>query len=137
MDGNTLVTLLNIDDRITQLQLSQGRLNVRVRKLRPNEVFEIDTPNLALTIRQPGDYRIEVDPAGNATMVAVRRGQAEAYGDGNAYRLGSGQAYSFGGTDLRDVRYARPTWTTNSTAGRPRATAASSRRVRRATCRPT
>jgi hypothetical protein len=108
MDGNTLVTLLNMDDRVTQLQLSQGRLNVRVRKLRPNDVFEIDTPNLALSIRQPGDYRIEVDPAGNATMVAVRRGQAEAYGDGNAYRLGSGQAYSFAGTDLRAVQYARP-----------------------------
>ena len=108
MDGNTMVTLLNMDDRVTQLQLSQGRLNVRVRKLRPNDVFEIDTPNLALSIRQPGDYRIEVDPAGNATMVAVRRGLAEAYGDGNAYRLGSGQAYSFAGTDLRDVQYARP-----------------------------
>ena len=107
MGGNTLVTLLNIDDRTTQLQLSQGRLNVRVRNLRPNEVFEIDTPNLALLIRQPGDYRIDVDPVGNATMVAVPRGLAEAYGDGNAYRLGSGQAYVFGGTDLRDVRQAR------------------------------
>ncbi|MDL2354090.1 MAG: hypothetical protein QFF03_02405 [Pseudomonadota bacterium] len=108
MGGNTLVTLLNMDDRTTQLQLSQGRLNVRVRQLRPNDVFEIDTPNLALTIRQPGDYRIEVDPAGNATMVAVRSGQAEAYGDGNAYRLGTGQAFRFAGTDLRDARYARP-----------------------------
>ena len=107
MGGNTLVTLLNIDDRTTQLQLSQGRLNVRVRHLRPNEVFEIDTPNLALAIRQPGDYRIDVDPVGNATMVAVPRGLAEAYGDGNAYRLGSGQAYVFGGTDLRDARPAR------------------------------
>ena len=107
MGGNTLVTLLNIDDRTTQLQLSQGRLNVRVRKLRPNEVFEIDTPNLALSIRQPGDYRLDVDPVGNVTMVAVPRGSAEAYGDGNAYRLGGGQAYIFGGTDLRDVRPAR------------------------------
>ena len=107
MGGNTLVTLLNLDDRTTQLQLSQGRLNVRVRQLRPNDVFEIDTPNLALTIRQPGDYRIEVDPVGNATMVAVRRGQAEAYGDGNAYRIAGGRAYSFGGTDLRAAQSAR------------------------------
>ena len=108
MAGGTLVTLLDNDDRATQLQLSQGRLNVHVRRMRPNDVFEIDTPNLALSIREPGDYRIEVDPSGAATMVAVRRGQAEAYGDGNAYRLAAGQAYSFGGTDLRDARYARP-----------------------------
>ncbi|WLI88215.1 branched-chain amino acid ABC transporter substrate-binding protein [Massilia sp. R2A-15] len=108
MSGGTLVTLLGNDDRATQLQLSQGRLNIHVRRLRPNDVFEIDTPNLALSIREPGDYRVEVDPNGDATMVAVRRGQAEAYGDGNAYRLAAGQAYSFGGTDLRDARYARP-----------------------------
>ncbi len=108
MGGNTMVTLLNLGERITQLQLSQGRLNVRVRQLRPNEMIEIDTPNLALTIRKPGDYRIEVDPAGDATMVAVRRGQVQVYGDGNAYRLDSGEAFRFAGTDLRDVRYARP-----------------------------
>jgi hypothetical protein len=108
MGPGTLATLLNLDDRITQLQLSQGRLNVRVRRLGPNDIFEIDTPNLALSIRTPGDYRIEVDPAGNTTMVAVRRGQAEAYGEGNAYRLDSGQAFSFAGTDLRSVQYAQP-----------------------------
>jgi hypothetical protein len=28
-----------------------------------NEVFEVATPNLAYSIRRPGDYRIEVDPA--------------------------------------------------------------------------
>ncbi|MDB5935676.1 MAG: putative prolin-rich exported protein, partial [Massilia sp.] len=107
MGGGTLVTLADVDDRLTRLQVSQGRLNIRVRRVAPNEAFEIDTPNLALTIRQPGDYRIDVDPAGNVTTVAVRRGQADAYGGGNAYRLGNGQAYSFGGSDLRDAQLAR------------------------------
>jgi hypothetical protein len=107
MDGGTLATLLNLDDHTTQLQLSQGRLNVRVRQLRPGDVFEIDTPNLALSIRRPGDYRVEVDPSGSATTVAVRSGEAEVYGEGNAYRVAGGQAFSFAGTDLRDVRYAQ------------------------------
>jgi hypothetical protein len=107
MGGGTLVTLADMDDRLTRLQMSQGRLNIRVRSVRPNEVFEIDTPNLALTIRQPGEYRIEVDPAGNATMVAVRRGQADVYGNGNANRLGAGQAYRFDGSDLRGAQLVR------------------------------
>ncbi|HAT29547.1 MAG TPA: hypothetical protein DCW29_01445 [Janthinobacterium sp.] len=106
MSGDTLLTLLNVDDRLTQLQLSQGRLNFKVRRLNPDEVLEIDTPNLAFSIRQPGEYRIDVDPQGNATTVAVHSGQGEAYGEGNAYLIDRQQSYRFGGTDLRDSQFA-------------------------------
>ncbi|MET3132016.1 hypothetical protein AAKU55_002286 [Oxalobacteraceae bacterium GrIS 1.11] len=104
MDGNTLLTVLNVDDRTMQLQLSQGRLNLRVRHLDANDVVEIDTPNLAFSIRAAGDYRVEVDPQGNATTVLVRNGQAEAYGEGNAYRIDPQQSYRFTGTDLHDYQ---------------------------------
>src|SRR5688572_1329680 len=105
MSGSTSVTLLNLEDRIMQVQLSQGTLNVRVRRLGPNEVIEIATPNLAYSIRRPGRYRIEVDPARDATTVVVREGQAEVYGERAAYRVNAGQAYRFFGTDLRDNEY--------------------------------
>ena len=59
MNAGTGVSVLNLDDRIAQLQLTQGTLNVRVRRLEPNQVFEVDTPNLAFTLRQPGEYRID------------------------------------------------------------------------------
>ncbi|MEO7496112.1 MAG: DUF6600 domain-containing protein [Massilia sp.] len=108
MGGGSLVSVLNLDDSITQLQLSQGRLNIHVRAIGPGQTVEIDTPNLALAIRQPGDYRVEVEPDGSATMVAVRRGQADAYGDGNAYRIIAPESFRFDGTDLRHVQYARP-----------------------------
>jgi hypothetical protein len=75
MNAGTSVSILNLDDRIAQLQLTQGTLNVRVRRLEPDQVFEVDTPNLAFTLRQPGEYRIEVDPEGNATTIVVRKGQ--------------------------------------------------------------
>jgi hypothetical protein len=101
MAEHTLVTLLNVDQRATQVQLSQGRLNLKVRRLAPDQVFEVDTPNLAFAVRRPGDYRIEVDPSANATLVMVRSGQADVYGEGNAYRIDTRQAYRFSGTDLR------------------------------------
>ena len=100
----TSVSLLNLDDRIAQLQLTQGTLNVRVSRLAPEQVFEVDTPNLAFTLRQPGEYRIVVDPDGDATTIVVRKGQGEAYGEGAAYMIDSQQAYRFTGTGLREYQ---------------------------------
>ena len=105
MSDHTGVSILNLDDRIAQLQLTQGTLNIRVRRLDPNQVFEIDTPNLAFTVRRPGEYRIEVDPDGNATTIDVRRGMGEAYGEGAAYVIDSRQPYRFTGTGLREYEY--------------------------------
>ena len=105
MNAGTGVSVLNLDDRIAQLQLTQGALNVRVRRLEPNQVFEVDTPNLAFTLRQPGEYRIEVDPDGNATTIVVRKGQGEVYGEGAAYVIDSRQPYRFAGTGLREYQY--------------------------------
>ena len=77
LNGGTAVALLNLDDRIVQLQLTQGVSNVRVRRLASGQVFEVDTPNLAFTLRQPGEYRIDGGPDGNATTIVVRKGQGE------------------------------------------------------------
>lgn len=105
VSSDTGLTLLNLDDRIAQLQLTQGTLNVRVRFFGADDVIEIDTPNLAYSIRQPGEYRIEVDPAGNVTTVIVRAGQAEVYGEGAAYIVNAGQSYRFFSVDLRNNEY--------------------------------
>jgi hypothetical protein len=98
----TSVTVLNLDDRITQLQLSQGTLKVRVRRMGPNQSFEVDTPNLAFTLRRPGEYRIDVNANDDATAVMVQSGEAEVYGDGASYTVNSRQGYRFYGTDLSD-----------------------------------
>src|SRR6202040_2172014 len=49
-----------------------------------------------------GDYRIDVDPNGNATIVRVRSGEGEAWGEGAAYVVRAGQQYTFQGEGLRD-----------------------------------
>jgi hypothetical protein len=102
MDAGTSLSVLNLDDSIAQLQLTQGTLNVRVRHLEPNQVFEVDTPNLAFTVRQPGEYRIDVEPQGDATTIIVRQGKGEAYGEDAAYVIDARQPYRFTGTGLRD-----------------------------------
>jgi hypothetical protein len=108
MNGGTGVSVLNLDDRIAQLQLTQGTLNVRVRRLGPSQSFEVDTPNLAFTLRQPGEYRIDVDPDGNATTIVLRQGQGEVYGEGASYVIDSRQPYRFTGTSLREYDTVEP-----------------------------
>src|SRR6185295_9772050 len=74
MGASTSLSVLNVDDRAVQLELSQGTLQLRLRSLASGETFEIDTPNLAFSLRKPGEYRIDVDPNGTATVVSVRSG---------------------------------------------------------------
>jgi hypothetical protein len=106
LGASTSVNVLNLDDRTTQMELAQGSLYVRVWRLDRDETVEIDTPNLAFTISSAGRYRIDVDPDGNVTTLAVLAGQGEAYGEGAGYRIGAGERYSFSGTGLRDYEYS-------------------------------
>ena len=101
LGSTTSVTLLNLDDRIAQIELAQGTLNLRVRRIYPEQVYEIDTPNLAFSVRRAGDYRVDVDPAGNATVIRVRSGEGEAWGEGAAYTIGAGQQATFAGAGLQ------------------------------------
>jgi hypothetical protein len=82
MGAETSVTLANVGDKTTQLQLHQGTLNLRVRHLYDGEVYEIDTPNTAFTVQKPGDYRFDVDPNADTTFVTVWKGEGNATGDG-------------------------------------------------------
>ena len=97
--GETGITFLNLDDRTVQIQLAQGAMSVHVRRLEGGDAFEIDTPNLAFTLERPGEYRVDVDPNGNATTVTVREGEGDATGGGSEYHMDSGDQATFTGTD--------------------------------------
>ena len=102
LGSDTDVTVSNLDDRIVQMQLTQGALDLRVRQIPSGNIVEVDTPNLAFALTQPGRYRVEVDPQGDATSVAVVAGGGEAYGESASYAVAAGEAIRFHGTDLRD-----------------------------------
>ncbi|MGE5171222.1 MAG: DUF6600 domain-containing protein [Rudaea sp.] len=101
----TSLDVSNLDDRIVQMQVQEGVLEARVRRLPPNNIVEIDTPNLAFSITRPGRYRIEVDAHDGSTLVMVREGMGEVYGETASYVVMAGQAYRFYGTDVRDSEF--------------------------------
>ena len=99
LDAVTGLSLLNLDDHTTQIQLSEGTLNIRVRRLDRDEEFEVDTPTQAFSILQPGDYRVQANENGDSTLVTVRAGSGEVTGGGRDYSVGAGLSGEFTGTD--------------------------------------
>jgi hypothetical protein len=95
MGDETSVTLTNVGDNNAQVELHQGTLNLHVRHLFEGEIYEIDTPNLAFTVQKSGDYRFDVDPNGDATVVTVRKGEGDATGQGPGVRVHSDQQVRF------------------------------------------
>jgi hypothetical protein len=104
LDGQTFLDIADLDEDALQASLNEGTVNARVRELERGENFEIDTPQLAFRASQPGDYRIDVDPAQGTTRVTVRSGAALVYGaNGQAQQLDGPQVVTFAGKELERV----------------------------------
>jgi hypothetical protein len=99
LDGGTGLSFLDLDERAIQLQLSEGTLAVRVKRLAVGEALEIDTPNLAFSILAPGRYRVHVSGDGATTVVTVSQGAGEVANGAQSWALESGQRGTFSGTD--------------------------------------
>ena len=99
LNANTGFSFLDLDDNTVQIQLTSGSINLRVRRLDQNDAYEIDTPNLAFSVTQPGSYRVEASEDGTYSVVSIREGGGEATGNGQTYTLHVGQRGTFSGTD--------------------------------------
>jgi hypothetical protein len=97
--SNTAFGFLALDDQTTQIRLSEGSLQVRVRDLASDETFEVDTPNGAVSLLRPGAYRIDVTSTGDETRLTVRQGEAELTAAGSAFSVNGGQTATVSGID--------------------------------------
>jgi len=105
----TNVGFLNLDDRTVQIRLTEGSINLRVRGLSDQDVWEIDTPNGAISLLRSGEYRIDTDPNRNATMVTVRGGEAEVTANGQSFPVHARQTGFFTGDgQQQSIQAANP-----------------------------
>ena len=74
---STELSLLNLDDHIAQIRLTQGTVSVRVRAVDVGDTMEVDTPAGAVSLLEPGLYRLDVNDAGDTTVITVRQGEAD------------------------------------------------------------
>jgi hypothetical protein len=99
LSGQTGFSFLNLDDRMMQIRVTEGTINLRVLRLEDQEAIEVDTPNLAFSVLRPGRYRINVNEAGDTTVINVPEGTGEVTGGGSAYTIHPGEQGYFTGTD--------------------------------------
>ena len=130
MDQTTALSVVNLNDQLAQFSLTAGALNVHIRYLGPNENFEVDTPNVAIMLLRPGDYRINADGDNSVTALVVRSGDAEVTaGASGAFNVRSAQMAQLTGTDnvQQQISGAPPLdafdgWTADRDAREDRAT---------------
>jgi phage FluMu protein gp41 len=104
MDGGADFGLLDLDDQIAQIELTQGTLSLSVRDLDAGQSIEIDTPTVALVVDRPGNFRVDVGDGTRDTRISVRDGSATVYGEDSAQRsVSAGRSYVFGDSTLARV----------------------------------
>jgi hypothetical protein len=81
---------------------------LRSYSLDPNGTVELDTPNVAVTVLQPGDVRVDVDAQSNATTVTVISGSVQIDGNGFQQVLDPGQRVRLSGSDTVAAQWLNP-----------------------------
>jgi hypothetical protein len=109
LGSQTAFQFLNLDDSTVQVRLSEGSLNVRVRRLPDGQNFEVDTPTQAFSIQRPGIYRIDTNQDGSETYVTVRDGGGQVTGNAGTFPIAAGQQAVINGQDQAGYNiYAAP-----------------------------
>jgi hypothetical protein len=104
IDRDTDFGFLELSDQLAQVELTQGTLNLAVRRLDEGQSYEIDTPTVALVVDQPGTFRVDIAADGHATRVTAWDGSATVYGENGAQRrIVAGRSYRFQDPALDDV----------------------------------
>src|SRR6202030_2694280 len=99
----TALSFLNLDENILQARIAEGAINFRVREMREGDLYEVDTPNLAFTVKEAGAFRIDVNENGDGTRITVIRGEGEVSAGDQTYPVHAGEQAEFNGVD--DVEY--------------------------------
>lgn len=99
LSSDTDLTVANLNDQIFQLGIGQGTIHVRVYEVLDGNSIEVDTPNGALTILRPGDYRVDTYPDDNTTLVSAYSGRLDITGGDFSETLEGGQAVKLLGSD--------------------------------------
>jgi uncharacterized membrane protein YgcG len=103
MGSMTALSFLNLDGNVMQVRVPEGAVNFRVRELRDGDVYEVDTPNLAFTVKQAGAFRVNVSENGDATTIVAIRGEGEVTTAGKTYAVHAGEQTEFEGADNPQV----------------------------------
>jgi hypothetical protein len=99
LDAETEFSFIDLDDDAMTMNLTEGRVTIRIVRKRDNEEIEVNTPNASVALLHPGEYSIEVNEEGEATVVKARAGEAEVAGEGKSYTVRANEIGVFRGAE--------------------------------------
>jgi hypothetical protein len=103
VDGGTEVNLVNNTSEVSQLSLNSGVLDIRARSFPRGFTLEIDTPSGAVTILEPGRYRVEIND--RVAAYAVVRGGMSLALDGEQLDVREGESLELENSDAPTYAY--------------------------------
>jgi hypothetical protein len=95
----TALSFLNLDENILQARIAEGAVNFRVREMREGDLYEVDTPNAAFTVKEAGAFRVDVNENGDGTRITVIRGEGQITAGGKTYDVHAGEQAELNGVD--------------------------------------
>ncbi len=98
LDEEAALAIVELDEQTVRLNLSAGAVRLNLRDLLADETFEILTPNAAIALIEPGEYRVDVD-ADDASVLTVHGGVAEIATAGGPVRIAGDQRARLEGRD--------------------------------------
>ena len=109
MAPGTEIDVTNLDQQVAQIGIPQGRLYLHLRQLNAGQSFEIDLPQGAVWLLQPGEYDIDAGTAGQPARVAVYQGTARFVGGGADIGVNAGDVALLSGSNPVATQFERAT----------------------------
>ena len=90
LDGATEVDVQQFNDQVVQINVPQGSVNFRLRRLDPDENYQVATPSGTVALTAPGRYRVDAGANGGPGGVTVFQGSVQPVGDNFNMAINSG-----------------------------------------------
>ncbi|HEU4459906.1 MAG TPA: DUF6600 domain-containing protein [Methylibium sp.] len=91
LDGDTQAVFQRLDDDEIAIDVAQGNVRARVRRLDADDRFVLAADGLRAEALGPGDYRVGYDPERDAYTVRALAGRMRVVAAGNSFNLEPGQ----------------------------------------------
>ena len=110
LSNDTQLNFAELRDQVMQIALTQGRIDLHLRRLQPDETAEIDVSRGGLWLLQPGVYDIDSGGPDRPTRVTVFEGSARFVGGGVDTVVNAGDGLVLSGVDTLSavVEHAAP-----------------------------
>ncbi len=99
LGAGTDLSVSALTDTVAQFGVASGAVHLRSFNLVADTEVELDSPDAAVTVLDPGDVRVDVDAAAHTTTVSVLTGRVQVDSPGATQILTAGQRIRLHGGD--------------------------------------